>query len=121
MVWVKQILRGAEFTMEVINMMCFMMEEAAQSGIMAHGMAMQNLNIDLAEEIYEETLLPCSEFLFQYWALYALPMMPNSSAWQCFHLAFLTASRHAHWNVQDYKRLLALGIDPRPGKSKNKP
>jgi hypothetical protein len=84
MAWVKQVLTGAEFTMEAINMMCFMMEEAAQS-------------------------------------TYCLPMMPNAGAWLSFYLALHMSMLNSDIRFENYKRLLALGIDPRPGKNKTKP
>jgi len=121
MAWVKQVLRGAEFTMEAINMMCFMMEEAAQSALMGYGMALQNLDMDLAEEIRNGTMQECHDYLFEYWALYCLPMMPNAGAWQSFYHALHMSMINSDIRFENYKRLLALGIDPRPGKNKTKP
>lgn len=121
MAWVKQVLSGAEFTMEAINMMCFMMEEAAQTAMMAHGMALQNLQMDLAMEIRNKTIGECLDHLFEYWALYCLPMMPNADAWQSFYHAYRLFVLAEDERYENYKRLLALGIDPRPGKNKTKP
>lgn len=121
MAWVKQILNGAEFTIEAINMMLFIMEEAAQSALMGYAMSLQNLNMDLAKEIRETTLEESHDLLFAYWALYALPMMPNSSAWLSFYHALHLTMLNGDGRYENYTRLLALGIDPRPGKSKTKP
>jgi len=121
MAWVKQVLTGAEFTMEAINMMCFMMEEAAQAAMMAHGIAMQNLQLDLAKEIRETSIEDCLGHLFEYWAVYCLPMMPNAGAWQAFYHAYRLFVLSEDARYDSYKRLLALGIDPRPGKNKTKP
>lgn len=121
MAWVKQVLRGAEFTMEAINMMCFMMEEAAQAGLMGHSVALSNLQMDLAKEIRETTLEECHHFLFEYWALYCLPMMPNAGAWQSFYHALHLALLKSDIRYDNYERLIRLGIDPRPGKNKTKP
>jgi len=107
--------------MEAINMMCFMMEEAAQSALMGYGMALQNLNMDLAEEIRNGTLKECRDYLFKYWAVYCLRMMPNSDAWLSFYMALHLTMLNSDIRFENYKRLLALGIDPRPGKNKTKP
>lgn len=121
MAWVKQTLTGIEFTVEAINMMCFMMEEAAQAAMMAHGMALQNLNMNLAKEIREDTIQECLDHLFEYWVLYCLPMMPNAGAWQSFYHAYRLFVLAEDARYENYTRLLALGIDPRPGKNKTKP
>lgn len=120
MAWVKQILKGVEFTYEVINMMCFIAEEAAQTSMMAHSMALQNLKMDLAEEIYNDTMLEALDLLFEYWAVYALPIMPNSNCWKCFQWAFDLYCWTGGDRMENYRTLLSLGIDPRPGKNKIK-
>ena len=112
MAWVKQVLRGAEFTMESIQMMLFIIEEAAQTALMAYSTALQNKKMDLAKEILDDTLIPIRDKYFEFVVLYAIPMMPNKDAWMNFYQGYNLFVFQAVRNYDNYKKLIALGVDP---------
>ena len=112
MAWVKQVLRGAEFTMESIQMMLFILEEAAQASSMAFSTALQNKKMDLAEEILYETMIPIRDKYFEFVVLYVIPMMPNKDAWMNFYQSFNLFIFQSITNFENYKKLIALGVDP---------
>lgn len=112
MAWVKQVLRGAEFTLETIQMMLFIVEEAAQTGIMAYSTAIQNKRMELAKEILDDTLIPVRDLYFAFLVTYAIPIMPNSDAWMNFYTAYNIYVLDSVRNYENYVALINLGIEP---------
>lgn len=113
MAWVKQILRGAEFTFESIQMMIFIIEEACQTSNMAYGTALNNLKLDLAKKILDDVLIPSRSAYWNNWVIYVMPFMPNRYAWLCFYEAFNLQVQDASRSYENYRKIIDMGLDPR--------
>lgn len=113
MTWVKQGLEAIIFVMETIQMMMFIMEESCQTSNMAMGMALQNLKLDLAEEILETTVGPSNSKLFEFVVMYAMTWIPSWNAFLCFQYCNSLNVGVLGGMVEDYKKLIKMGRDPR--------
>lgn len=112
MAWVKLLLKGAQFTMEAINMMMFIMEEACQTSSMAMGTAIQNKKYDLAKDIQQTTLGVSNDKLREYCIVYAMPWVPSWRAFYCFQYMNKMNIYNLNKTYEEYLKLTKLGIDP---------
>lgn len=112
MAWVKDVLEGAQYVMETINMIMFIYEESTQMSQMALGTALQNGKLGLADKIYNETLLPSQENLFSFIIMYALLSVPSWTAFYSFFYMSRGEGNRLGGRLADYKKLQALGIQP---------
>lgn len=107
MAWVKQLLSGAEFVLETVNMLMFITEEACQMASMAMGTAMQNKNFNLAEEIADTTLGASNAQLWGIILIYAMMWIPSWSAFYCFYYSQSMSIPNLVDKLEGYKKLQA--------------
>lgn len=112
MAWIKYVLEGAQFTMEAINMMMFIMEEACQTSSMALGTALSKRKYDLAKDIIDTTLEETSFKLREYALVYAMPWVPSWKAFYMFHYMNQLNVQNLTATYEEYLKLEKLGIDP---------
>lgn len=105
MSWVKQVLNGVEFAMEVIMFMMFITEESLQTGTAGCKNAILQKKYDLAQQILDEVLSPAESELYMWVILYALGLVPGWEAYYTYWVSQRYLNVYLQNKVNAYKKI----------------
>lgn len=107
---VRILLEGIKYSIEVLNFTYFIYEEAIQTGIMAFNMAIDQGNVELAEEMLLEVVQPANDNMQGLVIAYGIAMVPSWMAFAMYGLAIDHLQGYWSKQLSDMKTAQNLGL-----------